>query len=208
MGVQTYLLDSRAVPLVIGGTRYAIGTARRFFKLTEIDQQRQAEINAAKMKRAPTAVMIADVSERSMADAPETPVPAHLVLGWDVDRGHVTDANWDYLPKLGFAILRLNSAEREYVLHEERQGMLYPISPLRARELNLFDAEGKLRRQGQRRIISCESVRAYFEGFAEAVCRLEGGDIIKLFVAADVGLPPASWFVGKRPMDVERFPVP
>jgi hypothetical protein len=47
MGVNTFLLDRRTAKLLIGGKPQTVGTLRRFFKLTELDEERTAELDAA-----------------------------------------------------------------------------------------------------------------------------------------------------------------
>ena len=49
MGVQIYLLDRRTVTLLVGNHSQKIGTLRRSWKVTEIDGDRAAEIEAAKV---------------------------------------------------------------------------------------------------------------------------------------------------------------
>lgn len=207
MGVNTFLLDRRNVMLLIGGTRQTVGTLRRFFKVTEIDEKRAAELTAASGSRpSPLAVMLVDVDELRRAGDPHgRPVAAHLVLGWDEGRGSVTDFGWDYLPKLGYAVR--DPTTGDYVLHEERAGELIAIDARRARELRLIDAAGHLRPHGQPRIVGCRSVKLWSRDCAEAECIFDNGtgDMV-LTLSPDGKLPPEEWFIGKRPMDVERYP--
>ncbi len=205
MGVNTFLLDRRTATLVIGGSRHAVGTLRRFFKLTELDDERGAELDAAaRITPSPTAALIMDISELPIADEPDKPVAAHLVLGWDEGRGSVTDFGWDYLPRLGYAIR--DPATSEYTLYEERDRLLHGIDETRARELTLLDANGRLIPHGQPRITACRSVRPYIAGYVEADCTFESGVEKKLLVATShVRSPSEDWFIGKRPMDVERY---
>ncbi len=83
------------VTLFVEGIAIEIGTLRRFWKVTEIDDQRAAEIEAVRASLAgnpaPVAVMVADVTELLLASAPGLPAAVHLVLGWDEDRASVTD---------------------------------------------------------------------------------------------------------------------
>ena len=52
----------------------------------------------------------------------------------------------------------------------------------------------------------CRSVRPYIPGYAEADCTFDSGVGDKLLiVTSDDQLPPETWLVGKRPMDVERY---
>ena len=205
MGVNTFLLDRRTAVLSIGGSRQTVGTLRRFFKLTELDEERAAErAAAASITPSPVAALIMDITEIPLATSPEQPVPAHLVLGWDDGRGSVTDFGWDYLPQLGYAVR--DPATSEYTLYERREGLLHDIDSARARELGLIDADGKLIPNGQPRITACHSVKPYITGYVEATCTFNSGADDKLLVAASHDEPPPEgWFVGKRPMDVERY---
>jgi hypothetical protein len=205
MGVNIFLLDRRSVPLLVGGTRQSVGTLRRFFKLTELNEERAAEIEAATRNGAsPAAALLIDVHEIPLASAPSHPMAAHLVLGWDEGRGSVTDFGWDHLPRLGYALR--DPATQAYILYEERDGVLHEIDAMRARQLGVLDTAGNLIRHGQPRIAKCRSVRTYFKGYAEADCTLETGADDKLLTETELGeLPPLEWFVGKRPMDVRRY---
>lgn len=205
MGVNTFLLDRRTAVLSIGGSKQTVGTLRRFFKLTELDAERAAEREAAaNITPSPVAALLMDITELPMVTAPEQPVAAHLVLGWDEGRGSVTDFGWDYLPQLGYAVR--DPATSGYTLYEERAGLLHSIDGTRARELALLDADGKLIPHGQPRITACRSVKPYIAGYVEADCTFDTGAGDKLLVvAAHDAPPPEQWFVGKRPMDVERY---
>jgi len=205
MGVNTFILDRRTATLLIGTSRHAVGTLRRFFKLTELDDERAAELGAAEhITPSPAAALVMDISELPLAGAPDKPVAAHLVLGWDEGRGSVTDFGWDYLPRLGYAVR--DQASGNYILHEERAGLLYPIDDQRARELDLLAAGGELVRRGQPRITACRSVKPYITGYAEAECTFDSGAGDRLLVVTAEGqLPPEAWFIGKRPMDVQRY---
>ncbi len=205
MGVNTFLLDRRTVTLLIGGRRQTVGTLRRFFKLTELDDERAAELKAAEhIRPSPAAVLVMDITELPLAGEPAKPVAAHLVLGWDEGRGSTTDFGWDYLPRLGYAVR--DPVAGNYILHEERAGALHAIDGARARTLLLLDQAGELVRRGQPRITACRSVRPYIPGYAEADCTFDTGADDKLLIAASHDeLPSADWFVGKRPMDVQRY---
>jgi hypothetical protein len=205
MGVNTFLLDRRTATLFVGGSKQTVGTLRRFFKITELNGGRAAELNAsAYITPSPAAALIVDISELQLADAPDKPVAAHMVLGWDEGRGSVTDFGWDYLPQLGFAIRDRDTGH--YTLHEEREGLLHAIDNRRARVLGLLTAGGELIRHGQPRIATCRSVSPYIPGYAEADCTFDSGGANKLLIATPDGeIPPETWFIGKRPMDVERY---
>jgi hypothetical protein len=205
MGVNLFLLDRRTVTLVVGGSKHSIGTLRRFFKITEMDGERTSVLDAAaRVTLSPTAALVADVSELPLVDTPDKSIPAHLVLGWDEGRSSVTDFGWDYLPRLGYAML--DHTTGDYILHEERDGLLHTINDYRARELGLLTATGALIRRGQPHIATCRSVTPYIPGYAEADCTLNSGVTSKLLIATPDGeMPPEAWFVGKRPMDVERY---
>jgi hypothetical protein len=206
MGVTTYLLDRRTTTLEVGGASQTVGTLRRFFKLTELDDERAAELEAAERNtHSPVAALVMDIHEMPVAAEPSRAIAAHLVLGWDEGRGSVTDFDWDYLPRLGYAVR--NPGDGSYVLHEEKDGFLCPIDASRARELGLLDANDQLVRHGQPRITACENVRSFLDKYADAVCTFTTGDKATLMIAIDSGeLPPSGWFVGKRPMDVRRYP--
>lgn len=206
MGVNTFLLDRRTVTLMVGGTRQTVGTLRRFFKLTELDEEREAELAAAERDtHSPAAALNMDVCEIPLAAEPRKPIAAHLVLGWDEGRGSVTDFGWDYLPQLGYAVR--DPTNHTFTLYEMRDHLLHPVDAARARELNLLDAADHLVRHGQPRITGCENVRPYLDKYADADCTLSTGDKETLLTAVEGSeLPPAEWFVGKRPMDVQRYP--
>lgn len=205
MGVNIFLLDRRTATLFVGGSKHTVGTLRRFFKITELDDERAAEREAAaRVTPSPAAALIVDISELPLAGAPDKPIAAHLVLGWDEGRGSVTDFGWDYLPQLGYAVRDRDTGH--YTLHEERDGLLHGIDRARARELALIDADSRLIPHGQPRITACRSVRPYIDGYVEADCTFDSGAADKLLIAtADGEVPPETWFVGKRPMDVERY---
>lgn len=205
MGVNIFLLDRRSVTLIVGGTRQSVGTLRRFYKLTELNQEHMAEIECAGRNGAsPAAALLMDIHKMPLAKSSSNAVAAHQVLGWDEGRGSVTDFGWDYLPCLGYALR--DPATNAYILHEELEGVLHEIDATRARQLGILDTDGNLVRQGQPLIAECRSVRPHFDGYAEADCTLETGAADKLLTETEPGeLPPLEWFVGKRPMDVRRY---
>jgi hypothetical protein len=209
VGVQIYLLDRRTVTLLVGTDPQKIGTLRRSWKVTEIDGDRSAEIAAAKAnivgEGAPPAVMVADVAEIPLAIEPSRLVAAHLVIGWDADRSSVTDFGWDYLPVLGYAVRGTSSAE--YALHEERAGVLHPVTTSRAIELGILNDAGKFQRRGQPSITKCRSVRSYISSYAQADCTLSDGQIAEILTSVKSEmLPDSTWYVGKRPADVAHYP--
>lgn len=208
MGVNTFLLDRRSATLIVGGSKQLVGTLRRFFKLTELDEERAGEREAAEAaaqtRPSPAAAMIMDVWDLSLASAPGTPVAAHLVLGWDEGRGSVTDYHWDFLPTLGYAVR--NSVTQEYALHELKDDLLYLLNSVRAHDLGLLDAHDGLVRHGQPVITECANVRPFLDRYADADCTLSTGKKETLMTKIERGeLPPAEWFIGKRPMQVEKY---
>lgn len=206
MGVNTFLLDRRTATLLIGGSGHTLGTLRRFVKLTELDEERAAELDAAaRITPSPAAVLIMDISEFPFAEIPDKPVAAHLVLGWDEGRGSVTDFGWDYLPVLGYGIR--NSESGVFTLYEERAGTLHQLDHQRAVELGLVGPDGQLARHGQPTISECQSVRPYIAGYAEADCTFDDGKQQKILVAvAGKMLPDPAWLVGKKPIQAGRYP--
>lgn len=211
MGVQIYLLDRRTVTLTVDGLAQEIGTVRRSWKVTEVDDERAKEIEAAKTrlqdKAAPAAVMVADVAELPLAAGASQLVAAHLVLGWDADRFSVTDFGWDYLPVLGYAVRGGPGAE--YILHEEGEGGLSPITRSRAIELGIHDQAGQLRRLGQPLIAECRSTGPYIPGYVQADCVLSDGRTAKILTSVQgEQLPGAGWYVGKCPSEVSHYPEP
>lgn len=209
MGVQIYLLDRRVVTLLVAGLAQEVGTLRRSWKVTEIDNERAAEIAAAKAsvqnKAAPIAAMVADITELRLAADPSQSIAAHQVIGWDADRSSVTDLGWDYLPLLGYAVQA--DTPGEYVLHEERAGGLSPITAARAVELGIHDRTGHFLRRGQPSIAECSSVRPYIAGYAQANCTLSGGKLAEILTSIQPNqLPSPEWYVGKRPADVAQYP--
>jgi len=196
------------VTLFVDGIGVNIATLRRFWKVTEIDDARAAEIDAAKAslsgKLAPVAVMVADVTELPLASTPNMAAAVHLVLGWDEDRASVTDFLWEYLPVLGYAVKTIDSTG--YALHEERDGLLYPMSESRAVVLGILDASGRFVRRGQPSITECRAVKPYINLYAEADCLLSDGRTVEILTSIGVGnLPTPSWYEGKRPADVAVY---
>ena len=209
MGVNIFILDRRLANLVVGGTVQTIGSLRRFWKITEIDDHRSQELRASELVAAsmpsPTAAMVADVEEMPVGSPSGPRIKAHLVIGWDDGRTSVTDLGWDYLPILGYGVRDPNSAN--FVLHEFRDGALYRLELGRVIELGLCTADGQLVAHGQPVISQCISVRHYISGYAQAECRFNNGREEKLLVAVTAGaLPEPSWFAGKKPIQVERYP--
>ena len=208
MGVQIYLLDRRTVTLRVDDFLQEIGTLRRFWKVTEIDQERAKEIETAKAniigKAAPMAVMTADTLEFPLATNPALLAQAHIVIGWDADRSSVTDFGWDYLPVLGFAVRIPGSTE--YTLHEDRGGVLYPLAKSRAIEQGILGGEGQPVRHGQPLIVDCKLVKPFISSYVQAECVLTDGQAVELVTSIGSGAPPnPAWYVGKRPVDVERY---
>jgi hypothetical protein len=206
MGVNTFLLDRRTAKLLIGGSPQTVGTLRRFFKLTELNEERAAELDTpAGITPSPAAALIMDITELPLADKPAKVIAAHLVLGWDEGRGSVTDFGWDYLPRLGYAVR--NAATQEYVLFELRGELLYPIDANRALDLGLLDTHGHLIRRGQPVITGCENVRPFLDRYADADCTLSSGATETLMTTIEGGrLPPTEWFIGKTPREVAKYP--
>ena len=210
MGVQIYLLERKLVTLSVGGLEQTIGTLRRSWKITELNQEREREIEHAKafvqVKPAPVAVMLADVADLPLDGGGNgrRHVAAHLVLGWDADRPSVTDLNWDYLPILGYAVREDVSAL--YVLHEEKKEGLSPITRHRAVELGIHNEAGDFIRKGQPEIVECKSVRSFITGYAEAECTLSDGRPAQILTSIDSTLIPTNaWYIGRRPSDVARY---
>jgi hypothetical protein len=208
MGVQLYILDRRKASLVIAGTHHMIGTLRRSWKLSEIDTERAAEISAAEESHkdgvAPAAAMVAEVSDIPLQAVPGHSVAAHAVIGWEAGRHTVTDMAWDFLPVLGFAV-RAPEAD-DFVLHEERETGLVPMTKARAMELHILDEAGRLRRHGQPPIVKCLSVKPLIRSHAIANCELADGRNAELVTELTSGdLPPVDWYVGKLPAETRVF---
>src|ERR1700733_3195558 len=122
MGVNIFILDRRPVKLAVAGVVQDVGSLRRFWKITELDEERAGELSASEAAvsamPSPKAALIADIVEIPLASKPEIKVSAHEVIGWDEGRTRVTDMGWDYLPVLGYAVRDPESGI--FVLHEER----------------------------------------------------------------------------------------
>lgn len=209
MGVNIFILDRRPVKLAIVGITQNIGSLRRFWKITELDDERAGELSASEAmvagKPSPKAVMVADVVEMPLGSASGAEVAAHLVIGWDEGRTRVTDMGWDFLPVLGYAIRDPESGK--FVLHEERDGVLYQLDSERALELGLTGSDGKLLKHEQPVITECENVRPFLDKYADADCTLSTGGKKTLMTAIEAGeLPPAEWFIGKKPMQIQKYP--
>lgn len=209
MGVNIFLLDHRPVRLNVAGVVQSVGALRRFWKITELDEERTGEIHASEEAAAtmpsPKAAMVADIVELPLGTKDGTEVSAHLVIGWDEGRTRVTDMKWDYLPVLGYALR--NPDNDTFVLHEERDGALHPIDRKRARELGLTGPNGNLVAHGQPIVTACENVRPFLDRYADADCTLSSGirETLMTTIEGDE-LPPAGWFIGKRPMDLAHYP--
>jgi hypothetical protein len=209
MGINIFLLEKKPIPLLIGGVLCSVGSLRRYVKLTEFDDERAAEIEAAERaasaKPSPLAVMLADVSEIPLENERGAALRAHRVLGWDEGRTSVTDYRWDLLPTLGYAVREPHDGE--FVLHEYRDGCLHQLSRERSVDLGLLDARLKLARHCQPSIVRCEGVKPFYEGVAEADCLLDNGYRERIFIKlSGSALPETAWFAGKRPRQVETFP--
>jgi hypothetical protein len=206
LGVNVFILDRRRVKLSIAGHLVEVGMLRRFWKITELDDERSAELTraeaVARNQPSPPAAIVADVLE---FPCPSPGVRAHLVIGWEAGRSKVTDMGWDYLPTIGFAVR--NPASDGYVLHEERGEELVPVTADRARLTRLIASDGSIALPGPPTINSCRSVALRYPGYAEADCIFSDGRHEMLLVAVrDGGLPSPEWFVGKRPSEAESYP--
>lgn len=209
MGINIFVLQRQRFRLAIGGFEQDVGSLRRFWKVTELDSERSAELSAAEAValagKLPSAAMLADVQEMPIGSEVGPITKAHLVLGWDEGRTSVTDMAWDHLPTLGYGVTA--SAGSVFVLHEERGGVLHPISGERATELGLIDHGGRLIRLGQPIIAACHNVRPYITGYAEAECTFDTGKSERLLIRlTDSECPTPSWFVGRTPKQVEIYP--
>ena len=129
MGVNIFILDRRATKLAIAGVVQDVGSLRRFWKITELDEERAGELSASEAAvsamPSPKAAMIADVVEVPLASRPDIEISAHQVIGWDEGRTSVTDMGWDYLPVLGYAVRDPDSGV--FTLHERCDGVLHPL---------------------------------------------------------------------------------
>ena len=57
-------------------------------------------------------------------------------------------------------------------------------------------------------ITAAANVRPFLDRYADANCTLSNGEAATMMTRIEDGeLPPAEWFVGKRPMDVERYKI-
>lgn len=122
-------------------------------------------------------------------------------------RTSVTDPDWDYLPALGYAVRDPDS--KSFVFHARRDGVLHRLDRERAVGLGLVGADGLLMPHGQPVISECRSVHPYGAGYAEADCTFDDWRQEKLLITvAEGALPKPRWFVGKKSMQVERFPSP
>ena len=209
MGVNIYILDRRPTVLSVAGVRQDVGSLRRFWKITELDEERAGELSASEAimagRPSPKAAMVADVMELPLGFSSGIEVQAHPVIGWDEGRTRVTDMGWDFLPILGYAIR--DSENDVFVLHEVRDDALHPLDRGRAAQLGLTGADGRLVEHGQPVIMACENVRPFLDRYADAECTLSDGRKEKLMtVVEDTTLPPAEWFVGRKPMEVEKYP--
>ncbi|MBN8892498.1 MAG: hypothetical protein J0H91_19610 [Rhodospirillales bacterium] len=206
MGVNIYTLDSRPVRLSIAGVESRVGSLRRSWKITELDDVRAAELDASEASSysnaSPCAAIVADAEELPLGSSGFL-VKAHLVIGWDEGRTRVTDLGWDYLPTLGYAVR--NPDAPVFLLHECVEGTLRVLDRKQAVEIGLVGKGGQIIRRGQPTISACRSVRPYISGYAEADCSLSDGRDEKLLVAIADELPTPAWLVGKKPMDVERY---
>jgi hypothetical protein len=204
MGVSIYILDRRRTEISVGGAVCVVGTLRRFWKITEMNAERSAELSAAAAHAIPSppAVLSAESVERSLS-ADGSIIKAHLLIGWDEGRTSVTDAGWDYLPTLGYAV---RDAAGQFVLHEERDTGLAPVERKRALELNLIDANDQFVRHGQPVISECRDVRPFIQGYGEADCTLEGGERRQLLFGVTGGkMPPPTWLIGRTPREISEY---
>jgi hypothetical protein len=208
MGVNIFILDRRSTKLSVAGMVQDVGSLRRFWKITELDEERSSELDASAAAvsalPSPKAAMVVDVIEMPLGSTSGIEVGAHRVIGWDEGRTSVTDMGWDYLPVLGYAVRDRDGGI--FVLHESRDGALHRLDRGRAVELGLIGPDGQLVRRGQPVIIGCENVRPFLGKYADADCTLSTGDKETLMTAIEGGeLPPAEWFVGKTPMQIKKY---
>jgi hypothetical protein len=208
VGVNIFILDRRLAKLTVAGIEQDVGLLRRFWKITELDEERSSELTASEAAvstmQSPKAAMIVDVVEMPLASKSGVEVPAHRVIGWDEGRTSVTDMGWDYLPVLGFAVR--DRASGIFALHEIRDGALHLLERDRALELGLIRADGRLVRRGQPVIKECRSVHPVVAGYAEADCTFDNGASERLWIATSgTDLPAEAWFIGKRPMDTKLY---
>ena len=205
MGVQLYALDRRTVPLQVGGVSHHVGTLRYVAKLNELDEERAAALVTATPFSFPLAALVVPVTELPLATAPEVPVAAHAVIGWDEGRQTVVDLEWDLLPVLGYAVREKKTGA--FVLHELVGNVMQPITRERAVGLKLLDENGMLICHGQPRITSCKAVRPYIPDFVQADCILDDGTSRTLLVRLTGSEEPSpSWFPGRQPRQSEIYP--
>ncbi|NNM56615.1 hypothetical protein [Acidocella sp.] len=148
MGVDIYLRDRRKQTVMIDSFPKSVGLLRRLSKITELNEARLAQIAATneafRGKPAPPAAIVPNAFECRLSGSPDRLVQGYLVIGWDAERTEVTDYGWDDLPILGYAVRTDGTAE--LVLHEERGGLLHPLSFSRAIELGILSKTGKFHR--------------------------------------------------------------
>jgi hypothetical protein len=209
MGVNIFILDRRPARLAVAGIVQDLGSLRRFWKITELDEERSGELSASETAvssmPSPKAAMIADVVEMPLGSESGIDVSAHPVIGWDKGRTSVTDMGWDYLPVLGYAVRDPDSGV--FVLHEKRNGALHRVDRDRAVELGLIGPDGQLIRRGQPVISECRSIRLVIAGYAEADCTFDNGREEKVWISvADGSLPEPSWLAGKTPLQIKEYP--
>jgi hypothetical protein len=208
MSVQLHLLEPKMVNLLIGNLSFKIGTLRRFWKVTEMTDERERDVEQAKLSLngtdAPLAAMVVDISDIPLCDTPGTDVSAHVVLGWDADRYLVADWDWDFLPVLGYAVRETSS--NGYALHELQNGTLFRMTPMRAISVGIIDEGGRLRRCGQPTISSCQVVEPYLSNYVQAKCTLSDGRTAELLTrVGGQHLPESGWYIGKRPADITTY---
>ena len=197
MGVELYILDRRTVPLDVGGSLHDVGVLRHAGKLTE-----QLGAPAVAEAPSPVAALVARPVEIPVLDPTALPSAAHLVLSWEPGRRSVTDMDWDFLPVLGYAVRDAGCGT--YVLHYLTDGALLPVTAARAVETGLVRGD-RLLRGRQPKIVACIGARLIVAGCAEAEVVLDDGNRATLTVRTSGELPPAGWFVGKHPGEVEVF---
>jgi hypothetical protein len=204
MGVSIYILDRRRTEISVGGAVCEVGTLRRFWKITEMDAERSAELSATAAYAIPSpfAVLAAEPVELPLS-ANGVGVKAHLLIGWDEGRISVTDAGWDYLPILGYVV---RNKAGEFVLHEKTDAGLVVMSRERALKLNLIQADGHLVRHGQPVISDCQAVKPFIQGYAEADCTFASGQKQRLLIGIMEGeIPPPAWLIGRTPREVSEY---
>jgi hypothetical protein len=209
MGVNIFILDRRPTKLAVAGVEQNVGSLRRFWKITELDEERADELAKSEMAvsamPSPKAAMVADVVEIPLGSKSGVEVQAHPVIGWDEGRTSVTDMGWDYLPVLGYAVRDPDSGI--FTLHEYRDDSLHWLGRDRAAEIGLIASDGQLMRRGQPVIRDCRSVRLVITGYAEADCTFDNGRQEMVWInVAEGSLPEPSWFVGKSPREVKKYP--